>query len=364
MKIKKIKLKNHRNYKNLELEFSEGINILIGENAQGKTNILEAVYCCALGRSYRTNKISEIIMWEENFSMIELDLESRCLEKQIRIMYKDDNKKIISINSKNIQKISDLIGNVKVVMFSPEDLKIVKGAYSNRRVFLNMELCQINSKYYNTLSKYNSVLKERNALLKKRDVDECMLDVYDDFLAEYGSYIINQRLEYVNMLNEEGEKIHNTLSSNKEKIFFEYVSKINPLAIMKDNIKEILINNRKRDIITKVTNVGIHRDYFSVLLNNKEVKDFGSQGQQRTAVLTIKFASSNIIKKVTNEKPIFLLDDVMSELDLNRQKFVFEEIKEHQALITTTGYNNIDEIIDSDIMKKIFTIVNGKIKES
>jgi DNA replication and repair protein RecF len=269
-----------------------------------------------------------------------------------------DGKKAIKVNNIKINKIGELFGTFNVVMFSPEDLKIIKEAPSLRRRLLDMELSQINSKYYFNLVQYNKILEERNVLLKSRKFNSDVLDVYDIQLIEYADYIISKRLEYIDKINSYGYKIHKEITSNKEIIEFKYNSTVN-LNQYKSSYYKKLKDNILRDREKGITSAGPHRDDFNVFINDIDVKIFGSQGQQRTSILTMKFSSLKIIKEITGEYPVLLLDDVLSELDANRKRYILTSIKDIQTIITGTGIDDLSSYLDNKA--KIFNVSNGQI---
>ncbi|WP_297435431.1 DNA replication/repair protein RecF [uncultured Clostridium sp.] len=357
MYIKSLQLLNYRNYESLAIELGKNVNVFMGDNAQGKTNILESIYYCAFAKSHRTNRDKELIRINEEKSFIRLEVGRDRLDKRIDINILKDGKKAISINSIKVSKISELVGIFNVVMFSPEDLKIVKESPGVRRKFIDMELCQLNTKYYYNLVQYNKVLLQRNTILKQRDVDESMLDIYDIQLAGFGKFIINSRLEYLKKLNSYSENIHRDITSGKEFIEFKYISTVKNLDSVEDSIVEQLKSLRKRDIEKRMTSVGPHRDDFSILINAMDSKIYGSQGQQRTAVLTIKFASLEIIKELTGEYPVLLLDDVLSELDFKRKSYILKSIQEIQSIITCTGIEDLTSYLDNK--SRVFKVKDG-----
>lgn len=364
MFIKKLMLLNYRNYKNINIDFSKNVNVFMGDNAQGKTNILESIYYCGLAKSHRTSKDRELINWGEDGAYISLSIGKERLDKRIDINILKDGKKAIKVNSIKINKIGELFGTFNVVMFSPEDLKIIKESPGIRRRFIDMELCQINNRYYYNLVQYNKVLNERNTLLKSRKITDEMLEIYDEQLIKFGDYIVSERLKYIDKLNYYGADIHRDITLNKENIEYIYISSIKDLSNKNDdNFKEkfrsSLIKNRKRDKEKGITTVGPHRDDFMVLINNIDAKSFGSQGQQRTAVLTMKFSSLKVIKEITGEYPVLLLDDVLSELDFNRKKYILSTINNIQTIITCTGISDICEYLDNE--SKIFKVQDGYI---
>lgn len=360
MYIKKLQLVNFRNYKELFIELNSGVNIFIGDNAQGKTNILESIHYCSIAKSHRTNKDKELINWESEGAYVKAYVSKERLDKNIEIKIFKDGKKGIKINSIKITKLQDLIGVFNVVLFSPEDLKIVKESPSHRRRFLDMELCKLNAKYYYSLVQYNKVLNERNTLLKKWNENiEQIIDIYDSQLAKFGSYVIKERIKYLELLNAKGKSIHKQITSGSEDINFTYLCSLKNFDNIEQELMNILKKNLKGDMEKRTTSHGPHRDDFSIDINDIDTRNFGSQGQQRTSVLTMKFASLEIIKERTGEYPVLLLDDVLSELDLNRQRFILNSINNVQTIITCTGMGNIKDYIDESA--KIFTVENGNI---
>lgn len=357
MKIRNISLMNYRNYEQLNIELGKDVNVFQGENAQGKTNILESIYFAAFGRSHRTNKQKDLIKWDKNAATVKIYIEKERLDKTIMMNLLSDGKKSISVNKVKLTKIGDLLGILNVVMFSPEDLKIVKESPGVRRRFLDMEISQLDKRYYNSLVIYNKVLAERNALLKSRRVDKNVLDIYDIKLSHEADYIRKQRLNYIKLLNTYGQPIHHEISSQKENIEFEYQCTF----AMDKSLKEDLFTRRAMDLDRGTTTIGVHRDDFSIKINGMNAKDFGSQGQQRTVVLTLKFASLEIIQKINGEYPILLLDDVLSELDLSRKKFILKSIENIQTVITCTGVENIEDYLTGNY--KLFNVENGLVKD-
>ena len=360
MHIRSLELNNFRNYENLSIEFSEGINIFTGDNAQGKTNILESIYYCSIGKSHRTNKDKELICWDKNEAYISLYVCKDRLDKKIQIKIFKEGKKGINVNSIKLRKISELFGVFNAVIFSPEDLKIIKDSPSYRRKFLDIELTKLNDRYYFNLVQYNKVLEERNAVLRSRSYTNFdILDVYDMQLSKYGSSVIRYRLDYIKKLNKYGSIIHNDITNQKEDIEFKYITGVKDIENIQENLLSIYKSNRKRDIERGVSSSGPHKDDFSININGIDTRSYGSQGQQRTAILTIKFATINILKEYTGETPVLLLDDVLSELDTSRQRYVLKSITGIQTIITCTGINEIEKYIDGNF--KIFNVKDGKV---
>ena len=359
MFIKRLQMLNYRNYNVLDISLGPHVNVFMGDNAQGKTNILEGIYYCAFARSHRTSKDRELINWNADNALLSVSVGKERLDKRIDISILKDGKKAIQINKIKIKKIGELFGNFNVVMFSPEDLKIIKDSPGVRRKFIDMELCQLNPKYYYNLVQYNKVLNERNSILRNRSINKDILDVYDMQLVEFGYNIIMERLEYIKKLNKYSDKIHSDITSGKEKIEFKYTSTIKDLENIKENFYSLLEKNRVRDSERGITTVGPHRDDFIVLINDIDTKSYGSQGQQRTAVLTIKFSSLKIIKELTGEHPVLLLDDVLSELDFSRKRYILSTIGDIQTIITCTGIEDLYEYLDDK--SKVFKVKDGEI---
>ena len=359
MFIKRLQMLNYRNYNVLDINLGPHVNVFMGDNAQGKTNILEGIYYCAFARSHRTSKDRELINWNADNALLSVSVGRERLDKRIDISILKDGKKAIQINKIKIKKIGELFGNFNVVMFSPEDLKIIKDSPGVRRKFIDMELCQLNPKYYYNLVQYNKVLNERNSILRNKNISKDILDVYDMQLAEFGYNIIIDRLEYIKKLNKYSEKIHSDITSGKEKIEFKYTSTIKDLENIKESFYSLLEKNRSRDCERGITSIGPHRDDFVVLINDIDTKSYGSQGQQRTAVLTIKFASLKIIKELTGEHPVLLLDDVLSELDFSRKRYILSTIGDIQTIITCTGIEDLYEYLDDK--SKVFKVKDGEI---
>ena len=359
MIIKNIELKNFRNYKDLKLSFDEGVNLILGHNAQGKTNLIEAIYMSSMGKSFRTINDRELIKFEENNSIIKvfaskMDFD---VEIEIEIEKKGSNStlKRIKKDKKTLSKTSELIKNILIVIFSPEDLKLVKDEPEKRRRFLDRELCQISPLYYEKYSNYRRVLKQRNNYLKENDINREMLDIWDDQIVNYGSNIIKLRKSFVKKLSDISGNIHNGITNGEETIKIEYEPNVEE-DIFFGKLKE----KRERDIENRTTSVGPHRDDIGFYVNGIDMRSYGSQGQQRTCALSLKLAELSLIKEETDEDPILLLDDVMSELDLKRQEFLIKTLSNNQLFITTT---DIDKSILGKIDKAtIYSVSNGSIE--
>ena len=358
MNLEKINLINFRNYNNLNIDFSSDINMLIGNNGEGKTNILESIYLLSYGKSHRTRKDRELINWNRDYSYIGSHFKTNRLSKFIEIKLFKNGGKAININKIKISSISDLIGAVNVVFFSPEDLKIVKDSPSIRRKFLDIEISKLKKSYYNNLVNYNKVLDEKNNLIKfNKSIDLKLLDIYDYELSKLSFHIINSRIWYLNNLYKYGKEIHKNITGKKENINFTYENDIYE-NITIEKLHRKILQNRNLDIAKGFSSLGPHRDDFEININGFDARNFASQGQQRTAVLTIKFASIEIIKSILDEYPILLLDDVLSELDYNRQNFILKSINNIQTIITATDAEQLNDLM-SDI--NLFLVKNANV---
>ena len=353
MWIKKLCLKNFRNYENQEINFCNNINIFYGENAQGKTNIIEAIYMSSIGKSFRASKDIETIMINKENSLIESFYEKEDREGKIKIEI--NKKKNIYVNGIKIKKLSELLGNINIVIFTPDDIEILKGGPQNRRKFLDIMISQLKPNYIYNLNMYLKTLEQRNNYLrqiKEEQKDEKMLDIWDEKLVEYAIKINKYRTEYINLINEKIKNIHKEITNNKEEINIKYISECQE----KNSYLNLLKQRRKLDIIKGYTTKGIHRDDFNVFINNKELNIYGSQGQHRTAILSLKISELQIIKDEIGEYPILLLDDFMSELDNNRRKNLLKYMKDAQVIITCTEKLNIENLNYLE-----YKVDNGKI---
>ncbi len=359
MFIEKLALNNFRNYSEEEISFSEGINILYGDNAQGKTNILEAIYMTATTKSHRGNKDKEIIRFGCEEAHIRADINKNDIKHRIDMHLKNNKSKGVAIDMVTIRRTAQLFGLVNIVFFSPEDLSIIKDSPAERRKFIDLELCQLNKLYYSELSSYNKVLNQRNNLLKQISFNEKskdLLDVWDEQLVNYGIKIISLRDNFINMINEIIADIHSSLTSGKEKIKVIYEKNADEISFL-----ERLREKRFIDLKYQSTSVGPHRDDISFIVNDIDIKKYGSQGQQRTVALSLKLAEIELVKRIIKDNPILLLDDVMSELDSTRRDALLSYISDIQTIITCTGYDDfIKERLSID---RIYKVSQGKIRE-
>ena len=333
MYIEKIKLQNFRNYKQLELNLNKNINIIYGNNAQGKTNILKTKLQCSFGKSIRTTKEKEMIKFDETNLVVEVFYQKKDRDGKIKIEIGD--KKQIYLNRIKIKKLSELLGNVNIVIFTPEDINILKDGPAGRRRFLDMMIGQLRPNYVYNLNMYLKTIEQRNNYLRQireENKPEEMLEIWDEKLAEYAEIIFNYRNEFIKKIIQKINKIHSEITENKEKLEIEYISNCEN----KENYLKLLKERRKLDIIKGFTTKGIHRDDFMIYINEKEVGAYGSQGQNRTVVLSLKLAELNVIYDEIGEYPILLLDDFMSELDIERRKNFLNNIKNTQVILTGT----------------------------
>ncbi len=358
MFVKSLELKNYRNYEKLHMKFDSGTNILYGDNAQGKTNILESIYVCATSKSHRGSKDKEIIHFEEEESHIKLFVDKKGVETRIDMHLKKNKTKGIAIGGLPIRKASELFGNINVVFFSPEDLNIIKNGPSERRRFLDLELCQLDRVYTANLVAYNKVLNQRNHLLKElpfRPEYEDTLPVWDEQLVRYGQELMNIREQFIGELNEIIRESHERLTGGKEDLVISYEPDME-----KEHFSEILFLSREKDRKHKVTTRGPHRDDILFLVNGVDIRKFGSQGQQRSAALSLKLSEIEMIKKQVKDSPVLLLDDVLSELDSGRQDHLLESIEEIQTIITCTG---LEDFVNRHFsVNQVFQVIDGRVR--
>ena len=357
MIIKSIELTNFRNYESLNLEFDKGTNILYGDNAQGKTNVLEAIYLSSITKSHKGSKDQDIIRFGESEAHLRTYIEKDGDTYKVDMHLRKSGSKVIAVNGQKLKKAAGLLGLLNVVFFSPEDLSIIKNGPSERRRFIDMELCQLDSFYLYNLNNYNKIVNQRNKLLKDIYTNYSLketLDIWDSQLISYGSKIIERRVAFINQLNEIIFDIHKKLSGDREEILIKY----EPNVLIED-FERKLKQNQEKDIKLKMTTVGPHRDDICIDVNGIDIRKFGSQGQQRTAALSLKLSEIEMVKKITKDTPVLLLDDVLSELDSNRHKYLLDSIGNIQTIITCTGLD--DFVNDRFEINKVFKVSNGRI---
>lgn len=376
MIIESLELKNYRNYRELSLSFDPGTNLLYGDNAQGKTNILEALYYCASAKSHRGSKDKEIIRFGEEEAHVKLLLRKRDVPYRIDMHLKMNSTKGIAVNGLPIRRASELFGILNVVLFSPEDLNIIKNGPADRRRFMDLELCQLDRSYVHALVSYNRALVQRNRLLKDISFQPELretLDLWDAQLVNYGSQLIRARRDFLMRLNPVIGPIHSGLTGGKEEISVIYDSNTD-----EQEFESSLARARESDLRQKITSVGPHRDDIGFFVKRTDAEDqsaavprdlrgmdlrrFGSQGQQRTAALSLKLSEIGLMEQATGESPVLLLDDVLSELDTDRQKQLLKTISRIQTVITSTGMENL---LGKDFrIDRTFEVRNGAVHEA
>lgn len=357
MILKELKIKNFRNYKEQKINFLNGINLFVGQNAQGKTNIIEAIYMCAFGKSYRATKDIEIIKFNEEFCNIELNYEKNNNLNNLKLNLNNLSKKEIIKNGVKVSKISEHVGDILVVIFSPDSLDIVKGAPGKRRAFIDMICCQLSKSYLIMHQEYMKCLKLKNAILKKEFVDKEYIYVLHEKMSKYIFNIVNFRKKTIAKLLEKAKVIELELTNKKEEINIEYVSDF--LNLNEEQIKKYLDDHLYIDILRKSSIKGIQRDDINIYVNNLEVGKYGSQGQNRTALLTLKLADFEVLKEEKEELPILLLDDIMSELDSTRINYLLKYIENYQSIITTTDSSFVENVDNIQILK----VLNGTLEK-
>ena len=359
MYIESVQLQNFRNYRELQLDFDKGTNIFYGDNAQGKTNILESVCICGTTKSHKGSKDKELIRFGEEEAHIRMLIKKDGLSYKIDMHLRKNKAKGVAINGLPIKKARELFGIVNLVFFSPEDLNIIKNGPGERRRFMDRELCQLDQIYLTDLAGYNHIVNQRNKLLKDMYRNQALqdtLEIWDMQMLQYGQKIICKREEFVKDLNAVIQEVHSNLTGGEEKIQVLYEP-----SVEADFFEETLKKNRDRDIRMKMTSVGPHRDDLCFMVNGVDIRKFGSQGQQRTAALSLKLSEIYLVKEKIKDTPVLLLDDVLSELDSSRQTYLLDCIHDIQTLITCTG---LDDFVSHQFhLNKVFKVVKGEVFE-
>lgn len=355
MTIRTLELKNFRNYRDLHLSFDRGTNILYGDNAQGKTNILESLYVSGTSRSHRGSRDREMILFDENEAHIRVAVDKRDTDRRIDFHLKKNSAKGIAVDGVPIRRVSDLFGLLHMVFFSPEDLNLIKNAPSGRRRFLDMELSQMDRIYLDHLSRYQRALKQRNQLLKDiyfRPDLEGTLFAWDEQIVSFGTEIIEQRGRFLEEMNEIVSSVHGTITGGTEQLILKYEPECES-----GSLREELERARQKDIRTGMTSRGPHRDDICFSVNGVDIRKYGSQGQQRTAALSLKLAEIGLVKKKIHDTPVLLLDDVLSELDSKRQNYLLNSLSDTQTIMTCTG---LDEFVKNRFqVNKVFYVKKG-----
>lgn len=362
MYVKSVNLINFRNYENIKIDLSPKLNLFLGNNAQGKTNLLESIYIAAIGKSYRVSKDRDLINFKKEKAYIGVEAETSRGTRFVEFKFQRDAKKIVRINKLELNRLSELSGNINVVIFAPEDLNLVKSGPSERRAFLDTEISQIRPRYRYNLAKYSKIIFQRNKLLKSRGrINADQLEPWDIQLADVGSDIILDRMGFIEKLSCISRDIHKKITDGKESLDIEYRSSF---PIDKNSKQEIeksyygyLCSSRTKDMEKGSTEYGPHKDDIEIELNGVSCRTFGSQGQQRTSALSLKLAEVELIKEEVGDYPILLLDDVLSELDSDRRKYLISTFEKVQTIITSTDDVNL---LDNE-SKRIFRIEDGSI---
>ena len=358
MIVKSIELMNFRNYAELSLKLDDKINIIYGNNAQGKTNILESIYLAGTSKSHKGSKDKEIIKFGSEEAHIRCMVDKSGISYQIDVHLRKNKSKGIAINGIPVKRYSELLGILNIVFFSPEDLDIIKRGPAERRKFVDLELCQLDKVYLHNLTNYNKVLSQRNKLLKELYFQpnlEDTLSIWNMQMVDYAREIIQRRRKFIEELNEIASQVHSKLSGNKENFFVDYEP-----SQSEDTLEAKLEENIERDKKQKTTSVGPHRDDICFKINDVDIRKYGSQGQQRTAALSLKLAEIELVQRRIKEMPVLLLDDVLSELDSNRQNYLLNTIGNLQTVITCTG---LDEFIQHRFeINRVIKVVNGTVQ--
>lgn len=357
MRIDTVEICNFRNYEKARLDFHEHTNILYGDNAQGKTNILESIFVCGTTKSHKGSKDKDLIRIGQEEAHIRVILTKKDISHKIDMHLRKSKPKGIAIDGIPIRRSSELMGLANMIFFSPEDLRIIKNGPSERRRFINMELSQLDHMYLHNLGEYNKALNQRNKLLKQIYYNPSLkdtLEVWDMQLLEYGCKLIQRRKQFVTQLREIVYEINKKLTGGIEHLHIRY-----DLNTEEDDYEEKLRESMERDLRFATTNVGPHRDDLSFFNGEVDLRKYGSQGQQRTCALSLKLAEIELVRQLTGDEPVLLLDDVLSELDRNRQNYLLDSIYDIQTIVTCTG---LEEFIDKNMtLDKIFRVVNGTI---
>lgn len=363
MRIERLRLRSFRNYEQADVRPAPGVTVLYGENAQGKTNLMEAVHLCCVGRSHRTSRDRELVRWGESEAYVQADVRRSDGAHQIGVaLYPNEQKKKkITLNGEPVRRIGELMGQVNAVLFSPEDLRLVKDGPEGRRRFLDMEISQLQPAYFYALQRYARALSQRNGLLRELQIQRSdalfsTLEEWDAMLAKCGAEILKKRAQYLLQLEEKAEEIHETLSGGREKLKLRYVG----CDADETGLVCLLRASREEDCRRGFTSVGPHRDDYKIIINGKDARAFASQGQQRTAALSLKLAEIDVMREETNEAPVLLLDDVMSELDVSRRRMLLTRIGGVQTIITCT---HLDDLGGAEYEKAI-SIRDGNLNET
>ncbi|MBQ1473728.1 MAG: DNA replication/repair protein RecF [Ruminococcus sp.] len=366
MKVNALHFENYRNLKDNTIAPSERVNVIYGENANGKTNLLEALWLFCGGHSFRGAKENELIRFDRDFFRLKMDFESGEREQSAEILF-DKNKKSIKLNGVDKNSSSYLTEVFSAVVFSPEHLSLIKQGPNVRRRFLDAAICQQRIRYASLLSQYSRIIVQRNALLKdiykNKDLKETLF-IWDDSLSVVGAQIIKERFEYIRQMRESAKTFHKGISGDKEEldIICQCTAKAeenDSIEIIRDKLKNAFLASRHEDYHTGYTSVGPHRDDLDIKINGISARRFGSQGQQRSAVLSMKLSEAELLYRKNNERPVILLDDVLSELDNSRQDFLLNKVEDYQVFVTCCEESNKEQLRKG----KVFYVNNGEVTE-
>ena len=370
MYIKRIELQDFRNYAKLEASFSEKVNIFIGNNAQGKTNLLEGVYMNAMARSFKTSKDKELIRFGREFCRVRITSFYDDDDHVTEIVINKDGRKGVKLDGVRINRTSELLDRIFIIVFSPEEMKIVKDDPQKRRRSIDRELCQVKPGYFSDLSNYKKVLKQRNTYLRESVIEPSILDIWDRELARYGAHIIVRRRQFIERIDKISREIHGRISGGRENLGLRYETsfdipeedgekKESYLSHVEQAFYDMLVKRRKEDMENRSTGRGPHRDDLKISADDIDLRKFGSQGQQRTAALSLKLSEIRLIEEEMGEKPILLLDDVLSELDNDRQTYLINSLGGNQLFITTADISG--KVAKNLPEGKIFKIKAGEV---
>ena len=361
MIITRAQLNNYRSYAACELSPCEGVNVLLGDNGQGKTNVLEALYVCCTGRSHRTRQDRELIRWGEDFASVKVEAQRRDGSHEVEILMPALGRRRIRIAGQEISRSGELMGHITGVLFSPEDLRTVKDGPAERRRFVDMALSQIKPAYYYALQRYARALKQRNEALKAVAAQPAFmatLDAWDEQLATAGAELMRHRRAYIEQLSRTASETHRSIADGREKLEIRYL----PSVTMGDDVQsglEALFGARENDVRRMTTTVGAHRDDVQILVEGRDVRAFGSQGQQRTAALSMRLSELDVMREQLGEWPMLMLDDVMSELDPGRRRQLVSHLKGIQTFITCT---DAEDLAGAEV-GKAWRVENGALSE-
>ena len=364
MRVNSIRLNRFRSYASLELRAEPGLNVFTGPNGAGKTNILEALFLCAFGRSHRTPRDAELIKLGCDSALTEISLLTNAGSRTIRAEFSAAERKKLFIDGAPLQRSGELMGCLNAVMFSPEDLTLVKGAPAERRRFLDMEISQLKPSYYYALQQYNTALKQRNNLLKDQTpAGNEMLELWDEQLSKQGAVLMRERAAFCRELREAAGRLHRAMSGGEENLVTEYEPDVicEEEEDYREAIAEALLSSLDKDLFRGYTSAGPHRDDLKLTVNGLDARVYASQGQQRTAALSLKLSEIAVIEQLRGEKPVLLLDDVFSELDASRQRLLLSAVGDCQCFITCTGVEELGPMEDRQM--QLFSVSGGEVFE-